>query len=424
MSSDQIKELEYKIELLKNAVISEKHKKEELSIEVKELKKTVTELEVELEKRDQEIVKNNKEREALISQLDLRSLNKRKSEKEGLIQITEDKQADSKAEEGKYKNRISNFFSNLFDKDTIQPSTSSSKINIEQSDSGRFDYIQPKESSHNSFSSGSPYQYNNPSQSTQILKLEENINSLKSQNDSLVKLVSDSNMSMRKIKDDFQRIVNVQADKISGLETDLIKSKEQLIKYTQSTSAIINQNKSYEVKLLNTETTYKSLQEQVKICNEQIDKFQQDILDREEMLQSLKEANFRLQEDNVSLAVKLAELKNAILDDSVKEITFNGYRKLGFGIINLTFTLTKTKDEFFVAVIKEEGSKETEVILIDDIENAKLAEDFENSIELKYMKDKKIKTQVIHMNENVHRIIKSIRDFRDKSLKLQNTASI
>jgi len=252
-----------------------------------------------------------------------------------------------------------------------------------------------------------------------IANYEMIIFQLKSDNQNQKNLLQESNKNIFKVKDEFQVLVSCQVEKIKTLEGELTNAREDLIKYTQSTQGVMNQNKFYEVKVINAENTIKQLQSELSACQETIKKFQNIIEDKELIVCSLQDSLRKHEIENSVLARKLAELKSAIMDQNIRMQIFTGKKRETFSTANFTLTFTKSEDEFFIVIYQEEG-KPGEVTKLDDVENIKVANENENSIEFSYMKVKKLVTTVLFMNENVHQVIRIYRDFTERNMKQKN----
>lgn len=253
-----------------------------------------------------------------------------------------------------------------------------------------------------------------------IANYELVIHHLQTENTNQKNLLSESNKNILKVKEQFQALITSQIEKIKNLELELNTAREDLVNYTQSTSAVMNQNKTYEVKINNNENTIKQLQGELTACKETIKKFQLIIEDKETIICSLQENLKRHEIENTVLARKLAELKNAIMDENIRMQVFSGKRKEMFTSANFNLTFTKSDDGFFLALYQEENGKNQETINLDDIENVKVNSASENSLDFIFMKNKKLQTWLLYMNENIHQVIRVYRDFRERATKQKN----
>lgn len=260
----------------------------------------------------------------------------------------------------------------------------------------------------------------NSKEQTLIANYELVIHHLQNDNLNQKNLLQESNKNIIKVKEQFQALITSQIEKIKNLENELNTARGDLVNYTQSTSAVMNQNKAYEVKINNQENLIKQLQGELIACKETIKKFQVIIEDKETIICSLQENLKRHEIENTVLARKLAELKNAIMDENIRMQVFSGKRKEMFSSANFTLTFAKSDDGFFLAIYQEENGKNQETINLDDIENVKVNSANENSLDFIFMKNKKVQTFLLFMNENVHQVIRVYRDFRERSTKQKN----
>lgn len=393
ITTEKEKDYEYKIELLKRALISERSRVTGLKDEITCLKKELKEFEEILAEKDCEVIQEIKEKNDLIDEI-----NGRKCSNAQLIFDDQESSGSYKTSKNEEKN------DNLL-------SFSSATRNVTRNSVVSRNSINSQELQHQLLVNG-----------IDITKLSSDdvfiINTLKLQNESLQKLLSDSNANIRKVKEDFQNIITIQSERIKSLEAQIAKAASENNNCTMSVTNIINQNKSFEIKLMNLTNDYKKCKEELNMANDALMSMQEVIQDKDSFNTTMAEKIKRLENENVSLAVKLAELKNAILDENIKEKMYRGYKKDMILNTAVTIIFTMNNEGFYIIVIREEGSKSEEVIKIDDVESIKLVSESESTIEVRYAKNKKLKCSLFNITDNVHQIIKSFRDFRDKSLKL------
>ena len=247
------------------------------------------------------------------------------------------------------------------------------------------------------------------------------IHQLKSENQNLKNLLLEANKNTGKVKDEFHTLIKNQVDKIKQLQLEVNESRDELMKYSKSTEAVMNQNKQYEVKLINYENSFKQLQVEISALKDSMKKGQSIIEDKITENCMLKEKSTKQEKENSILAKKLAELKNAILTENTSQKkVFTGRKKELFTSSAFTMTFTKTEDSYYVIIFKDDTGKIIEYINLEDVENINKIENEENSLELVYMKNKKSVTWNLLMNENVHEVIKSYKEFLDWSMKLKN----
>lgn len=255
--------------------------------------------------------------------------------------------------------------------------------------------------------------------SSNLVNYELLVNNLTIQNQNLKNLLSESNSNIRKVKEEFQTIILAQMEKLNSLESELKIAREELLNSTQSTVTIINQNKLYEVKSNNYESQIKKLNIDLAACQDTIKKFQKIIDQKESLILQLNDNIKKYENENIALAKKMTALKNAILDENIKETIYTGYKKDMFSKSNYEITFAKTEDNLYVLNLKNEKySKENDLVSIEDIESLKQSSDYEGAIEIKYVKDKKIKSLILFINENISSVLKTYKDFREKALSV------
>lgn len=173
------------------------------------------------------------------------------------------------------------------------------------------------------------------------------IHQLNVENRNNKQLLAEANKNIIKIKEEFQMLVGTQVEKIKQLEKDLKTSREDLVQYTRSTQSIIDQNKTYEIRNINNDNMIKSLQSELSACKETITKFQILIQDKELVICSLQDNLKRHESENTVLAKKLAELKNAILEENIRTQIFTGKKKEMFTSPSFNLTFMKNDEGFF-----------------------------------------------------------------------------
>ena len=206
------------------------------------------------------------------------------------------------------------------------------------------------------------------------------------------------------------------------LEEEIKITREDLTTQIKVNAETLERCKSYEIKASNAEYTIKHLESELSACRETIKNFQLEIQDKTLMVLSLQESMNKHVVENVALAKKLAELKNAILNENISnKFIFTGKKKEK--LLSWTFSLsfTKTNDGFFVVVFKDEKGKSQEIIYLDNIEELKPSSDLveDNCLSLVFYKNKKLTSWNLLMNENIHEVIRVYRDFRDRYYKMK-----
>ena len=448
MSNDEDykNDLIYKVELLKKALIAEKQKTQSLENDNKSQKKLVNDLENEMNRKDNELVKITSERNNLMFQLDFHrhgkitsgesipifksegyhldfeeihqsiqnskeemntKRNEIKSNEAKEIKLTEKEPNNevspiitTKAEPASVFNitPIKNSFSyfvtnigNIFDKapEKIEKPRKSSNPDIT-------DVSQDKETS----------QINNQNTNYELL-----LSNYKLQNNNLKSLLSESNSNNKKIKENYQDLINAQAEKIKFLEGELSNTKEELFKLTQSNSYIVNEKQSYEIKLNNSENLVKKLEIDVSACKDTIKKFHTIIEEKDEVITYLKESMKKFESENSILNKKLIQLKNVFLEENIREKSFSSIEVTSMTKTKITFG--KSEDGYFVMVVDRFDGK-LEYVFINEIIEFK-PNNNDNSLILRYYLNGKIAILNLLMQENISEAVKVYGFFKQKA---------
>lgn len=442
-------DLLYKIEVLKAALIAEKKKTGTLQETLLQYKGAISNLENELNDKDKEILSHTKEKFHLIEQLDLQryssemdeerqehynglNLSKRQS-KDFDAKSNGSKQQIKEKNEDEKPNKVSSFISAIGEifESAIRKASSVSH----NDDNDGVDHLEEEEHT---------YLAEREALIDKINTYEITIENLEIQNQTLRDLFNDSHSSLNLVKVEFQkivselnsriaimeaRLVNERFDyesstqsKIKYLEDQVANHKEELSKFQKSTTTLMNLNKSLEMKLMNSEASLKKVQLESNSAQSQLSLLQADFQKKVNELSEMTDAYHHKEADNLALAKKLAELKTAMLDDSVREKLFTGYKKEIFTNTTFTLTLTKSSSGAYILLIKDDNSKEGETVLIENIDHIKLIDETHSLIEIKYLKDKKIKAVQLNLNSNPNDLIKAFKDFQEKAL-LQSQSS-
>lgn len=446
MSNDEDykNDLIYKVELLKKALIAEKQKTQLLEQDNKLQKKLVNDLENEINRKDNEVVKITSEKNNLMFQLDFHRHGKITSGESIPIFETDSYNLDfeeihqniknSKEEINKERNKtsqdekelksttkltnnevspiinnktepasvfnitpIKNSFSyfvnnigNIFDKapDKNEKCRKSSNLDI-------VDVLQDKETS----------------QVNQNTNYELLLSNYKLQNNNLKSLLSESNLNIKNIKENYRDLINAQTEKIKNLEVELSNTKDELFKLTQSNSYIVNQKQSYEIKLNNSENLVKKLETDLTACKDTIKKFHTIIEEKDEVITYLKESLKKFESENSILNKKLTQLKNVFLEENIREKSFNSIEVTSMKKTKLTFG--KSDDGYFVMVVDRYDGK-LEYVFINEIIEFK-PNNNDNSLILRYYVNGKIAILNLLMQDNISDAVKVYGFFKQKA---------
>ena len=294
-STTEEKEFQYKFELIKKALVTEKHKNTNLEIEVKSLKRSLNELENELNSKDKKLVELTIEKNNLISQIDFHRHSKIVTGESVPIILNEsynfqNESTEQLQVENKETNNFTKSFSALINmfKDETNPNISTRKSS-ESHQQGNFDQVHL---------------------TNKIICFEIMVKELQKKNEDLIELNQENNNSLNLIKIDFQNIILSQSNKIKTLENDLAQVKEEYDRYLQNVSSIIKQNKSNEILLLTKDNEISKLNKDVSNLKETLNKFQMVINEQENYIKTMKS-------ENLSLKSRYSELKKAITEENL-----------------------------------------------------------------------------------------------------------
>lgn len=374
--SNENKELLYKIQLLKTALIQERTKIEPLEEKINGLNKEVIKFHLESEEKDKELCKIKAQNNLLLSKIDQIDFKNYKK--------VADQEVAANIENEKRRNTISN----------------PKKL---------VDLIEFKDKKRRKPLTSNEY--------------EELIATLETQNNNFKTLLGEANSGMRQMKEKFQSIIANQLEQIKSLETENNLMKEENNKYSIQIIELSNINNSLQVENSIYETESSKLRTQVDYLRPLCEKL-------EEKVESLEKKEIQYKDDlekhtqtNSVLANKLHELKTAILDESIRDVTFNAFKKELFNTVKLTLNFTRTVDGIFCLVIQYENKKEKKFINITNIDSIKIINAKENLIQIKYVgKDKLLKTKDYNLDQanTCEMFIKVYRDYCEKVSRKSN----
>lgn len=424
-SEEREQDLINKVSLLRSALISEKEKTKSLEEDLKLQRKQFFELETELDKKEKEFIKITSEKHKLISQIDFHRHIKLKAGES--LAFVDNNSYDFDAEEMStrmLKTSVGSACEILSpitqdkSEDCITQDTTKQSLDLEEKSSskGFFSFINNiKDLVNKKESNQTPKREEQTVNDHAIASYELLISNLTLEVQNFKILLTEANNNTKKVKEEFQNILLKQMQRNKEIESELKKCQNELIYNSQSSISLVNQNKTYEIKLNTSENYIKKLEADLNACQDTIKKFQSIIGDKDSLVFNLQENVKKAENDSAMLAKKLADLKSAILEENVRDKTFTGEKKDLFSYSFVSLTFTKTQDGFYVAVIKDDV--DSEYILIEDIDSISTSNENDNSVEIKYIKDKKKKTITLYMNENIHEIVRVFRSYRDRALK-------
>jgi hypothetical protein len=318
----KIKDLIIKIQVLRNAVIEERNKNAELEKDMAKLKKTMEEYENILTEKENMIITSSREKYELQSKLDIEK---------------------QKSEGNSVTNQFSNLLTGIFNKKEQTPSANESELK----------------------------------------KLLNENRDLQIENGILKKKVEDQSLDFEKVKIEYQKMINLQIEKMKSLERTII-DKNKIINENNKKFEIMYENyKKFDIEKTKYESKVSDLMNENKIREDKIVELLYKLEDKENIISSYKESLGRHEIESAELARKLAELKNAILETNMVIQNFKCQKVGALFNADMEITFGRTDDNEYVMILKE-GDQE-EYVNVEDVEYMKTSERFMDMIDICYL---------------------------------------
>ena len=367
-----VKELLVKIDVLKKGIISERKKNKALTAQN-------TQLETELNNKENEIRKLCKEKVELENQLQLEKKKLEKKE-ESLIQMA----------------------------NSIKSSNSTNKFGFNINFLKKND--EKEKGKENNVSN---YINNNET----IEKLNDEIVKLKMENEIYKKKMDEALIQNNDLKSDFKNLIKTQSEKLYSIEENnkkLKKEKEDLIKELEMKGKLVGETftkKKYFEDMIQELTESKNqLLAQMQSCLNKCEKL---VLEN----QTYRERLHQHQIDETLLGQKLAEFKNAIIKINTK---VQIYHVIKIGLISnsrMDITFGQDKENNYVMRIDDEDRK-VELVNMLDVDYFKQTGN--DKVEISYMYDSKKKVISVIVEEIIiDQFLDAYKNFFSQAIKTQ-----
>jgi chromosome segregation ATPase len=367
-----VKELLVKIDVLKKGIISERKKNKALTAQN-------TQLETELNNKENEIRKLCKEKVELENQLQLEKKKLEKKE-ESLIQM---------ANSIKSSNSTNKFGFNINFLKKNEEKEKGKENNV-------IDFINNNET---------------------IEKLNDEIVKLKMENEIYKKKMDEALIQNNDLKSDFKNLIKTQSEKLYSVEENnkkLKKEKEDLIKQLEMKGKLVgetfNKKKYFEDMIQELTESKNQLLAQMQSCLNKCEKL---VLEN----QTYRERLHQHQIDETLLGQKLAEFKNAIIKINTK---VQIYHVIKVGLISnsrMDITFGQDKKNNYVMRIDDEDKK-VELINMLDVDYFKQVGN--DKVEISYMYDSKKKIITVIVEEIIiDQFLDAYKNFFTQAMKSQ-----
>jgi chromosome segregation ATPase len=367
-----VKELLVKIDVLKKGIISERKKNKALTAQN-------TQLETELNNKENEIRKLCKEKVELENQLQLEKKKLEKKE-ESLIQM---------ANSIKSSNSTNKFGFNINFLKKNEEKEKGKENNV-------IDFINNNET---------------------IEKLNDEIVKLKMENEIYKKKMDEALIQNNDLKSDFKNLIKTQSEKLYSVEENnkkLKKEKEDLIKQLEMKGKLVgetfNKKKYFEDMIQELTESKNQLLAQMQSCLNKCEKL---VLEN----QTYRERLHQHQIDETLLGQKLAEFKNAIIKINTK---VQIYHVIKVGLITnsrMDITFGQDKKNNYVMRIDDEDKK-VELINMLDVDYFKQVGN--DKVEISYMYDSKKKIITVIVEEIIiDQFLDAYKNFFTQAMKSQ-----
>ena len=257
--------------------------------------------------------------------------------------------------------------------------------------------------------------------STTIDAREDSINSiisnLQATNDNLKRNLDESSESILSMKNSFQQIINLHIEKIKSLDEKLENLNNNNNRISSNLNTYSDQQKTNEIQIQNLENEIKNLKDNIIHIKEQSDASEEQIKQYKMSIVKLENDLLSKNEENERIIQKMKDYKKMFLEENIKDVQFSALKKEVFKSqkLNLLFTSHEGK---LTLVIAYEG-RNKKYIPIENIDVAKVHSEGDNSVELKYFQDKKLKNKTYHLDQKASHFINTYKDYSAKAIRLR-----
>ena len=322
----KIKDLLTKIQILKQGVLSEREKNTEQQKEILKLKSVIEDYESEMHKKDDTINMILREKYELKSNLELEKLQNEAFIKNNLTD----------------RESFSNLLTGML--------TGSKTMNLETR----------KSSNQTSCSDDEEIDI------TSFKQLKNENNKILIENLNLKKRIEDQTKDFEKIKEEYQNLISLQLNKLKQIDSALQEKTKSNDEINKKLNQMYESFKKNEVEKTKYENKISELAKENKIREEKIVELINKLDQKENILNDYNFKFLRHQSESAALAMKLAELKNAILENNIVIQSYPCERICTFFNDKIELIFGRTNDNEYVMTIKENDSKT--FVNIEDIE--------------------------------------------------------
>ena len=349
------KEFQYKLQVMKNALLQEKLKNTQLENDIKRFKDEVQYLETELANKDKEFAQLTKAKNESVSKLDRASF------------------------------RLSVVLSNF---PTTNPNKRATLSNISES-----------EGSKRSSQRRSSISFSKIKQACNIFE-NEYFDDERLHKKRLVPLSSN----------EYESLIAHYEIQNETLKTQLKEANDTIIDVKDNFQVIYKQKELQVANLTNSQIT---LNAEILRLKDNIMELQKTLQDEERQKKSLQ---LKLSEEKFTsqnLSNKISELKFALTKEAIEEKLFTGTKKDVFNKTQTHLLFTNIDDKFILKTTYED--KYTKTIAINEIEHIRILD--EKSICIRYFVDSKPKEKSYNLNENPLDFIKTYKYYISMDLR-------
>jgi len=215
-------------------------------------------------------------------------------------------------------------------------------------------------------------------------------------------------------KEQFQILINFQLEKIKRLDATVAEKNNLYEETNKKLNSMYDNWKAVDVERVKTENKYFDLLKELKSKDDKLTSYELVISDKSKKIEFYEDTLKRQAKESAELANKLAELKNAIIDDNMMIHNFKGEKLGTFFNTTVELKFEKADENMFALVIQSGDDKEC--INVEDIDYFKKSDKYETAIELCFYKNAKpVKMNILFL-ESTEKILKVYHDYLQKSI--------
>ena len=342
-----IKDLQMKISVLSNGVLDERTKKSELENEIARLKGVIAEQEMMLLEKENVNTKIHNEKSKIQSELEHQK---------------------SRSSYGSFSGSNARSIFSLFQRRNSNPDSHCSNNNT---------------------------LHESCAETEDTCKVEKEVETLKAENINLKKRIKDLTEDYDLAKQNYQFLINNHVEKLKSLEISNNEKNKVIDENNKRLEVMLESYKKYDILQSKYESANSELITLQAKYTEMENNYQIKIKKQEKELNHNKKSLLKHETESSNLAKKLAELKNAVIEQNIVIQSFKGERKgtlfnhtleviiLFLLIIIFKVTFGRTDDNDYIMILKENNSEE--YVNVEDIEFLKQNDKNIELVDLKYI---------------------------------------